>query len=249
MPLMGTFDCLDLREALHLLAGRGSTGHLHLRLARSSGTVVLDEGRVVGAELSEAGGAHAASDWRETAKELCCRALRDRRGRFEFVPATTVEPSPGEPMLAEHLTRAARHLAEQWAEVERAIPSIDAVPRLAEALDVDQVAVQRDQWPLLLAVDGRRTIAALARRLDLEPLRCCQLLRPLVDAGAVALPPAPRRVGARPATDDGEARERTTDDPDASVLVPAIRILGPQPAPGPAPIPAPTSAAASGSAG
>jgi hypothetical protein len=248
MPLTGTFDCLDIEETLLLLGRRKATGHLHLRAASTSATLALLDGRVVGAKVENRNGKLHTLDWHELAEELCCRAIRQQRGSLEFVTAE-VEPWPGEPMLPAHLVDAARRRAEQWAEIETVIPSGDVVPRLATALHSEQIAVDRDQWPLLLAIDGRRTIWALARRLDVGLLRCCQLLKPLVEVGAVALPPGSEPIPLRPAPakladgDDlatgaeqastaGEAPERASEapegaeGPEAPTLFAGVRILG-----------------------
>jgi hypothetical protein len=248
MSLTGTFDCLDLEAALALLARRKATGHLHLRVAKTSGVILLQDGRVVGAEVADGPGRHLTTDWREQAKELCCRALRDRRGRFEFVPAAAVEPTSGESMIADHLARAARHRAEQWAEVEGVIPSGDAVLRLSDALPLEQVTIHREQWPVLRAVDGRRPVSLVARRLGVDLLRCCQLLKPLVEIGAVALAPEPERIGFRAAPGgpgpvdggrgedddavpvvDGAPARPEGDRPRPGGLRSAVRILGPAP--------------------
>jgi hypothetical protein len=54
--------------------------------------------------------------------------------------------------------------------------------------------LDRDQWALLVSVDGRRSVASLARRLDLGLLRCCQLLKPVVEIGAISFAPEAERT-------------------------------------------------------
>lgn len=196
MPLTGSFDCLDVDELLGLLARRRATGRLHLRAGAAHGALLLHDGRVADAHATGNDGANVVIDWRERAEELCCRALRAARGGFEFVPDDVTPPS-GSPIDVHDLLRRARQRAEAWEAIEAVIPSSDAVPRLDETLAAEDVTLDRDQWAVLVAIDGRRTIAGLARRLDLGLLRCCQLLLPLVESGAVELVREPELVAPR----------------------------------------------------
>jgi hypothetical protein len=214
MPLTGTFDCLPLDEALGVFARRRATGRLHVRTSSTQASLRLLDGKVVGAQTRNGNGGNHTSGWHELVEEICCRALRDQRGAFDFVPEETVEPFPGPPMSADQVIKAARQRVAEWAAIEAVIPSFEVAPRLAESLSAEQITFDRDQWALVAMVDGRRTITALAHRLGLGLLRCCQLLKPLMEAGAVVVATGAEKVA--PLANPTWAVLATTDDTQAA---------------------------------
>lgn len=193
MPLAGTFDVLDLADVLTLLARRGGTGRLDVRAGQLHGTIRLRDGQASGAESKEGTSAEARRNWQPVLEDICFEALRAGRGSFEFHPEEG-EGSPGVTADLESVIAAASQRLTEWREVEGVIPSLDAVPRLGEGLKADAVTVDRDRWRLLVNIDGRRSVSVLARRLDLTMLRFAQLLKPLVDDGAVILESAETRL-------------------------------------------------------
>jgi hypothetical protein len=193
MPLAGTFDVLDVADVLTLLARRGCTGRLYVRAGQLHGTIRLHEGEVVGAESNEGNSAEARRNWQPLLEDICFEALRAGRGSFEFQPEDT-DGSSGPKADVETAITAARQRLAEWREVESVIPSLDAVPRMAEGLKADEVTLDRDRWRLLVNLDGRRSVSVLARRLDLTLLRFGQLLKPLVEDGAVVLESAETRL-------------------------------------------------------
>lgn len=197
MALSGTFDTLPVEEVLGLLGRQRATGCLHLRTASANAEVSFVEGGIVAAHVRGGAGLNHITDWRELIEEVCCRALSDGRGSFELVPEEPGRTPARSGMKVEQVLRAARQRAEQWAELEAVIPSIEAVPSLAQSLPGESLSLDRDQWMVLVNIDGRRTIGSLARRLDLGLLRCCHLLRPLVEAGAVVLAGSVDKLPAR----------------------------------------------------
>lgn len=187
MPLVGTFDVLDFGEVLNLLSKRSATGRLQLRTSNMHGIVWLAEGRATSAEIGTSSGGETRNKWRSQLDDLCFDALRSPRGSFEFHPEDEVSVPAGPRVRLETLLANGRRRLEIWQEVESVIHSFEAVPRLAEALTDDSLTVSQDRWKVLVAIDGRRTVAALAKRMDVELLEFCQLLKPLVESGAVLL--------------------------------------------------------------
>lgn len=187
MPLAGTFDVLDFGEVLDLLSRQSATGRLQLRTTSMHGVIWLAEGRATAAEVASSAGSELRSKWRNQIEDICFDALRSPRGSFEFHPEDEAAVPPGPRVRLETVLESGRKRLAMWRDVEAVIHSFEAVPRLADALGGDEVTLDQDRWRVLVAVDGRRNVAALAKRLDIELLEFCQLLKPLVESGAVIL--------------------------------------------------------------
>jgi hypothetical protein len=200
MPLAGTFDVLDLSETLRLLSRASCTGRLQLRSGALHATVVLIDGQAAGADVGSGnGGGEVLRNWRSLLDDICFEALRAGRGSFEYQPDESVEAAPGPKAdLADVVAAGERRLAA-WKEVEGVIPSFDAVPRLSESLRADQITVDQEHWRLLVSIDGRRNLSGLARRLGVDVLGLCQVLKPLVEDGAVVFEAFDRRPSPLPA--------------------------------------------------
>lgn len=187
MPLAGTFDVLDFGEVLGLLSRRSATGRLQVRTVSMHGTIWLADGRATSAEIGSAAGGETRNKWRTLVEDICFDALRSPRGSFEFHPEDEASVPAGPRVRLETVVSAGKKRLEMWREVESVIHSFEAVPRLAESLSEDSVTLSQDKWRILVAIDGRRNVAALAKRLDIELLEFCQLLKPLIEGGAVIL--------------------------------------------------------------
>jgi hypothetical protein len=187
MPLAGTFDVLDFDEVMSLLSKRSATGRLQLRTGSMHGVIWLADGKATAAEIGTSTGGETRTKWRSQLDEICFDALRSPRGSFEFNPEDAVSVPAGPRVELEDLLANARRRLEIWQDVESVIHSFEAVPRLAEALTDESLTLSQDRWKVLVSIDGRRNISALAKRLDTELLEFCQLLKPLVESGAVIL--------------------------------------------------------------
>lgn len=187
MPLAGSFDVLDFAEVLGLLSRRSSTGRLQVRTGSMHGTIWLSEGRATAAEIGGALGGETRTKWRNQIEDICFDALRSPRGSFEFHPEDEAVVPAGPRVRLETVLAAGRRRLEMWHEVEAVIHSFEAVPRLADNLSEESLTLDQERWRILIAVDGRRNVSALAKRLDTELLEFCQALKPLIESGAVVL--------------------------------------------------------------
>jgi len=187
MSLTGTFDALDFADVLGLVARRSCTGRLSIRAGSMHATVRLNDGLAVGVEVSGGIWRDAGRDWRASVEEVFFQVLRAGRGSFEFQPGDLLENVSGKPVKLPVVVAAAVKRLAKWREVDSVIPSMSAVPQLAEGMVTEAMSVNQEQWRVIVAIDGRRTVAGVARRLDMDQLRLAQILKPLVEDGAVAL--------------------------------------------------------------
>jgi hypothetical protein len=192
VALAGTFDILQVDEVLTLLADHRCTGRMRVRTGAHHLLITLDRGLVVGATASN--GAAGDGAWARLVEEVCCEALRTRRGSFEVSVEREVSAAADARLPVSQILAGARRRAEAWERVERVIPSVEVVPRLAERARPDPLIVEPERWELIVAIDGRHPIASIARRLRMDPLRFCELLVPLVERGAVLLDEPPKHV-------------------------------------------------------
>jgi hypothetical protein len=187
MPLQGTFDVLDFSAVLEILASRTMTGRLHVRSRSFAANLFLVDGQIVGADQSEHQAAAVAGDVTQRAQEICFELLGTDRGNFEFHPAKPNGPVGGTVLtVADALDEARRRLAE-WQELQLLIPSLDVQPRLVTELDPGEVTLDREQWRVLTAVDGRRNLRSIARTFNMSDFEVCRAMRNLLTAKVIEL--------------------------------------------------------------
>lgn len=186
--LQGTLDTLSLPELFTLLSSTGKSGALHVRGTRGLGIVYFAGGYVCAAEAGERSGPVDTLEG-VTARlhDVCFELFRYDSGTFEFEPT---EP-PHWPVLAEarieSLVGEAMRRMEEWEEIERVIPSIEARPLLVAEPPVERVSLDRDEWRIITGISGRRRVSAIMRLLDLSEFDVCRQLKRLVDSGLVEI--------------------------------------------------------------
>ena len=180
--------------------------------------------------------------------DVCFAVTRQESGAFRFAAEEAAPWACDEPVdLSDALVEVDR-LLKQWREILRVIPSLECRPQLLEALDVDEIVVDRDRWGLLVAIDGRRTVRELVQRAGRPVIDVCHSLLELIEAGAVGVvdpavaePPAP--PAAAPASAAAPAPEPVAPAPPAAApspaSAPAPAAAPPAPAPAPPASPAP----------
>ncbi|HLI23555.1 MAG TPA: DUF4388 domain-containing protein [Acidimicrobiales bacterium] len=187
MPLTGTFDILDFSEVLRLLARQALTGRLHLRSRAFNANLFFEDGQIVGADQADHQAAATAGDVRGRLEEICFEMLEAERGSFEFQPGKTAI-MPGDTRLkVETVISRARKRLQEWHELQTVIPSMDLAPQLVIDLEQAEITIDRETWRLLTAVDGRRTLRAIGRLLDMSDFDACRVVRVLLEAGIVQL--------------------------------------------------------------
>ena len=186
MQLSGTFDPDDFVEILDLVARRHCSGRFAVRAGGLHGSVRLVDGDAAAAEASGSVLANSRTKWPVTLEYICFEALRSGFGTFDLQPDEGAPVLPGPRVALKDALDGGRRRLELWRQVEKVIHTVDAVPRLSESLPAD-ITVDRDSWSVLVALDGRRSVAALAKRFNRDILELCQVLEPLVTGGAVLL--------------------------------------------------------------
>ena len=128
----------------------------------------------------------AAGDVNQRAEEICFELLGTDRGSFEFHPGRSNVPSSAGTTVREALEQARQRL-EEWQALQALIPSLDVLPRLVTELDPGQVTLDREQWRVLTAVDGRRNLRSIGRALGLSDFEVCKAMKELLLAKVIEL--------------------------------------------------------------
>jgi hypothetical protein len=176
--LNGTLQGIGLRPLLSFLEGLRNSGSLVVEDGAWAGTLMLTEGQLVGAKFGSEQGLAAL--------DAIFFALP--RGRFTFssdIGACEVNIVLNPGALSEHLEEIGREAAQLMATV----PSLGAIPHILQSNAADgedgPITMGRRSLRLLLALDGRRNVASLAKERGV--LRTLRELAELTELGLVAM--------------------------------------------------------------
>ena len=228
--LQGTFETLSLPEVLGLLASARKSGALWLDAGPISGVVHLEDGHCHGAETAEQRGqVDGAPALLSRLVDMCFAVMCQESGSFRFAADDPAPWTCAEPVeLSDALVEVDR-LLKQWREILRVIPSLECRPQLLDALEVDELVIDRERWTLLVAVDGRRTVRELVQRTNRPMIELCQSLLELIDAGAIGvIDPAAARADDAVSADLAPAEPVTMAE--AAVAAPEPAVVAPEPA-------------------
>ena len=186
MPLQGTFDVLSFAEVLHLLGRNRMTGRLHLRSRSMGANVYIEDGQLVGADVGEHS-TNSAADVQSRLEEICFELLEAERGSFEFTPDTVGMGPVTVNLEVDAVLAEARQRLVEWREIQVVIPSLDLHPRVVDSLPAEEVTLSRERWRMVTAMDGRRSIRAIARGIGFTEYDTCRMVKSLMDDGIVEL--------------------------------------------------------------
>lgn len=186
MQLDGSLARFALRELFELCVGSMVDGAIDVAAPGGTHRLFFRNGQLVHAAAPSVSGFDAVWPLFE---------LPDAPFRF-VAGAEARERSIDEPTA--QLIERATALAAQWAVVRAGIPSMDLVPTLTAPTEGEQVRIFEEDWPVLLWVDGTRTIAEVARcaTIDLHEV-CIGLLR-LQERGLVRFEAQPASKAPEP---------------------------------------------------
>lgn len=191
MQLDGTLDQFPLRELIEMVVYSSVTGVLEVRVGEAVGQLFFRDGRPYHAEAGEL-----------SAFDAVQVMFEQRDTPFRFVADTTSEREtlwldPWE------LIERGETQARQWAEVRPLIPSLAWIPSLCSTASSEHIHISESAWPVLSAVDGQRSVAQIAEKLNMVELDTCVALVSLLNQGLVTIrQPRPALFEPRPAAPD-----------------------------------------------
>jgi DNA-binding MarR family transcriptional regulator len=171
--LKGSLTQLPLIQVLHLLNSNGRTGRIALNDGSRSASVYLRLGSVVHAECGDERGLDAAYT-----------LLNWIQGDFTFVPDVDA-PEESITVSTDQLLEEAAAGVEEWEVIRDLIPSTDIVFSLSAARPPGPIALQPDEWQVLVHVDGFQSVGEIIARLGWEQFTVAGVLYRLATAGLI----------------------------------------------------------------
>lgn len=170
MAFQGSLAELHLPDIIQLISVSGKTGAFRLVDGERQGSIYLQEGRIVHAELGDDAGEDA----------LYWLALWTK-GEFRFEPGVTTEARTIHKSNTNLLMEAAQRV-DEWRVLSRKIPSVDWIPEfvIPEGQEAGQINLNTSEWIILSKIDGNRSVKEISRATKLSAFVACKLLYGLV---------------------------------------------------------------------
>ncbi len=198
MQLEGSLSQFPLRELIEMAVYSSVSGVLEVQVGADVGRIFFRDGLPQHAELSALQGIDAIG---------CMFAEHDASFRFlaDNAPVTpTLWMDPWE------IIDLAEHQAQTWTTVRPYVSALGAIPTLRTPLQRAQSLVGEDLRPLLMMIDGRRSIPDIARDLAVAPIDVYVGIATLIQQKIVTLtqPQPPAGSTGDPQTSTGDREEK-----------------------------------------
>jgi hypothetical protein len=171
----GTLGLFSLVDLFQLLAASSRSGRLTVDHPEGSARVFFEEGRAVHAEFEKLSGVDAVY-----------ALFGDEQGSFEFIlglpaPRTTITTSTENLVL-----EATRRLDEARRNSEQSV-DLDVVPTFGEAAGTGKMNLSQEEVALLRLVDGKRSVADIAKAMSMHPDETQTMIQRMLDTGILRL--------------------------------------------------------------
>jgi hypothetical protein len=188
VQLDGKLGQFSLHELIEMIVYSSVAGVLEIGTGDGRGRIFFRDGLPYHAAYGDCVGFEAV-----------CLMFQRRTDPFRFVAGAvcsdeTLALDPWD--MIEH----AEKQAQLWERVRPRIPSLSWVPTLCTST-ADHIQISEGVWPVLSAVDGQRSVAAIAGFLNLTVLDVCLALISLLDQGLIMIKqPLPALLTPRPSS-------------------------------------------------
>jgi hypothetical protein len=181
MELEGSLTLFPLSELITMIAGSSVTGVLEVGV-RQEGRLFSRDGRPYHAVYADLVGVDAVSRLFE---------LKDAPFRFTAGIACDEKTIHFD---AWDLVAIAERQAQLVAYVREHIPSMEWVPVLRDAGNGAQIQIHESIWPLLTAIDGQRSVAAITELLGQVQIEVAAAIAGLIEQNLVEIEPPRTRI-------------------------------------------------------
>ncbi len=198
MQLEGSLSQFSLRELIEMAVYSSVSGVLEVQISDDVGRIFFRDGLPQHVELSGLQGVDAIG-----------RMFAEHDAPFRFI-ADSKLVTPTLWMDPWEIIELAEHQAQTWATVRPYVPALGAIPALQMPVQRAQALVGEELGPLLMIIDGRRSIPDIARDLAVAPIDVYVGIATLVQQKIVTLTQPQPLAGAAndQQTSTGEAEEK-----------------------------------------
>jgi DNA-binding PadR family transcriptional regulator len=187
MILDGDLRDFHLPDLFHLILSGRHSGTLRVSDGSEVRTLVFEKGQPVCASAYRRGQVpNAASSCDEVLARLC-ELFRWQEGSFTFDQRVEYQDwsVPLECSAEELIFRGCRKV-DNWAIIQRLVPSADSIFELGPAAQsMEHITLTPVEERLVAAVDGVKSVAAIARELDLTLFETSRIVYCLTAVGAL----------------------------------------------------------------
>jgi hypothetical protein len=180
--LNGNLEAFTLPDVLRFIASGGVTGRVEITRDEVEGELAVDQGRFVGARLTE----EDAPSTIDEALDVAVLLFDGSGGTFNVA----VEEWVGGPLslTADELVKAVERRRKEWAAVVEVLGSLDESLVIVNELPegTEQIIIRANQWRLLSFVDGRRSVQDVARDAASSVYATAVALSEMANAGLIA---------------------------------------------------------------
>lgn len=180
MWLEGSIENYLLWDVLQLLNDSKRAGRIVLESDPTHGELGIRAGLITYAKTDKNEGEWAVVEILTTWKQ----------GRFRFDSTELNETETMNLSIAQAVLDASRIVGE-WNEIEKLLPSIDHIPKI---LDIPQAAedlihLEQTEWKVLTQIDGKKSVAEIARHLSWTEFETAKFIFRLARAKLITIAP------------------------------------------------------------
>lgn len=171
VDISGGLDNTRCPEIIKILSIGKRSGKLHLSNGAETGNIFFRDGRIIHAQCGPLRGEKAIY-------ELCVWTSGEYRFHVDYTPDVVTVDLPVDEILAEAVNR-----IRQMDRITSLIPSSSAVYELDPDIKEKEVLIKSIQWKAIIHIDGKRSIAEIARKIGLGVSDTMKVFYTLIKSG------------------------------------------------------------------
>jgi hypothetical protein len=175
MSFQGSIQELPVPDIIQLVSVSAKTGMFTLIRGAERGYIYLKSGQMVHARVGEL-----------TGEEAIYALAIWNSGDFQFTPNEQPDTSTIERSNTSLLMEAARRL-DEWKVLSRKIPGMEFVPRFVRRDVAEPVTLSPLEWNLVIAMDGKKSLAEIARGMGASAFDTAKVVYGLITSGLVEM--------------------------------------------------------------
>jgi hypothetical protein len=175
LELSGSLKEFGLAGLLQVVENERKTGLLKVVNGERSGSIFVEEGKIVHASLGNLSG-----------EEAFYRIAFWEDGQFSFhtgeAPTERTIFRANRAILLESACR-----ADEWRRLTKRIPSVDEVPVIGSPKDAGRIHLNTMEWKVLSKINGSRSVKEIAELSEVTEHHAMKVIYDLLEAKVVTL--------------------------------------------------------------